>query len=187
MGSLHRFQIFKQNWNILICSSFITFQLIWESPLGGGRASGCECGCGWVWWFQISNFQRELRYLGSLKFYHVSTDLGVPQWGGWGGWFSMGVWVGGGVSTKLKSSNRIEISWSVNSCTCTHEWWCHNRIPQGIPYAMGAAICMKLPGLYMYACAHAWGTPPNTLTESHPNPPHPNPPKGGPLKSVKSQ
>ena len=32
---------------------------------------------------QILNFQTELRYLGSLKFYHVPTDLGVPPWGGW--------------------------------------------------------------------------------------------------------
>ena len=39
---------------------------------------------------QISNFQTELRYLGSLKFYHVPTDLGSPM--GWVG--SMGVGVG---------------------------------------------------------------------------------------------
>ena len=30
---------------------------------------------------QISNFQTELRYLGSLKFYHIPTDLGVPPMG----------------------------------------------------------------------------------------------------------
>ena len=43
----------------------------------------------WVWvgvglgWddSQISNFQTELRYLGSLKFYHVPTDLEVPPMG----------------------------------------------------------------------------------------------------------
>ena len=41
---------------------------------------------------QISNFQTELRYLGSLKFYHVSTDLGLP-WG-WVGWVDVDVGVG---------------------------------------------------------------------------------------------
>ena len=44
-----------------------------------------EVGLGWDD-SQISNFQTELRYLGSLKFYHVPTDLGVPHGGGWGGW-----------------------------------------------------------------------------------------------------
>ena len=36
------------------------------------------CGSGWDD-SQISNFQTELRYLGSLKFYHVPTDLGSPM------------------------------------------------------------------------------------------------------------
>ena len=50
---------------------------------------------------------------------------------------------------------------------------------------MATAICMKLSCLYMYACVHtcmcacAWGTPPNTLTESYPHSPTPNPPNGG--------
>ena len=72
---------------------------------------------------------------------------------------------------------------------------------------MGAAICMKLSCLYMYACVcacmfihvcmcvcmhvhtcvHMRGAPPNILTESHPHPPTPTPQRGGPLKSVKSQ
>ena len=41
-GSLHRFQIFKQNWNILISSSAIEFLLILGVPPGG-------CGGGWMW------------------------------------------------------------------------------------------------------------------------------------------
>ena len=32
---IHRFQIFKQNSNILVHSSFITFQQIWGPPFGG--------------------------------------------------------------------------------------------------------------------------------------------------------
>ena len=34
-----------------------------------GVGDGCDDS-------QISNFQTEWRYLGLLKFYHVSTDLG---------------------------------------------------------------------------------------------------------------
>ena len=41
-GSLHRFQIFKRNQNISICSSLIAFLLIWGVPPGGGW------GWGWV-------------------------------------------------------------------------------------------------------------------------------------------
>ena len=51
-GSLHRFQIFKQNWNISISSSAIEFWLIlgapWEVGVGGWRWGGervppCMC------------------------------------------------------------------------------------------------------------------------------------------------
>ena len=42
-GILHRFQIFKRNWNILISSSVIKFLLI----LGGWQMGGW--GWGWVW------------------------------------------------------------------------------------------------------------------------------------------
>ena len=42
-GSLHRFQIFKQNWNILISSSVIEFWLILGVPSeGGGGWKGVE-------------------------------------------------------------------------------------------------------------------------------------------------
>ena len=48
-GILHRFQIFKRNWNILISSSVIKFLLILGvHPLGGGRwadRGGCGYGC----------------------------------------------------------------------------------------------------------------------------------------------
>ena len=56
-----------------------------------GGVSGCGSGSGSGWDdSQISNFQTELRYLGSLKFYHVPTDLGIPPWG----WVGVGVGVG---------------------------------------------------------------------------------------------
>ena len=50
-GILHRFQIFKQNWNILISSSVIEFLLILGvHPLGGWQmgAWGWVWVCGWV-------------------------------------------------------------------------------------------------------------------------------------------
>ena len=50
--SLHKFQIFKQNWNILISSSVIEFLLILGSPMGDeGWVDGslgwwtCTCTC----------------------------------------------------------------------------------------------------------------------------------------------
>ena len=47
-GILHRFQIFKRNWNILISSSIIEFLLILGvHPLGGWRMGAW--GWGWVW------------------------------------------------------------------------------------------------------------------------------------------
>ena len=39
-GSLYRFQIFKRNRNISICSSLIAFLLIWGYPPGGGWGRG---------------------------------------------------------------------------------------------------------------------------------------------------
>ena len=44
---LHKFQIFKQNWNILISSSVIEFLLIPGVPLGGWWMGGWWWG--WVW------------------------------------------------------------------------------------------------------------------------------------------
>ena len=47
-GILHRFQIFKRNWNILISSSVIEFLLILGvHPLGGWQMGAW--GWGWVW------------------------------------------------------------------------------------------------------------------------------------------
>ena len=47
-GILHRFQIFKRNWNILISSSVIEFLLILGVHPLGGVVDGCM-GWGWVW------------------------------------------------------------------------------------------------------------------------------------------
>ena len=48
ISNLHRFQIFKQNWNILISSSAIEFWPIPGVPPGGGRwvdGGGVRYGC----------------------------------------------------------------------------------------------------------------------------------------------
>ena len=47
-GILHRFQIFKRNWNILISSSVIEFLLILGVHPPGGWQMGAW-GWGWVW------------------------------------------------------------------------------------------------------------------------------------------
>ena len=47
-GSLHRFQIFKRNWIILIRSSFIVFLLIWGLGVGGGNPHTCKGGDAWA-------------------------------------------------------------------------------------------------------------------------------------------
>ena len=137
------------------------FQQICRSPHGGGWG-------GWVWVGETvsTNLKSELLYLDSLNFYWSLTDFrGPPLWGGGvGGW-------GGTLSGCLAHA---------------HEQWCHIGIPQDFP--MGAAICMKLSSLYMYArvcmcmymctCVHVWGTPQTpwqSPTHIHPPPP----PNGG--------
>ena len=80
LGSLHRFQIFKQNWNILICSSFITFQLIWESPFGGGWGKWV-----WVWWFINFKFSNRIEISWFVKVLSCFNRFGGPPEGGWGG------------------------------------------------------------------------------------------------------
>ena len=60
---------------------------------------------------------------------------------------------------------------------------------------MGAAICMKLSCLYMYArarmcaiaCTHVHGAPPKHSDSPTPIHPPPSPQRGGPLESVKIQ
>ena len=51
-GSLHRFQIFKQNWNISILSSVIEFLLIWGVPWVGVGWVGLNGSLGMMWGWQ---------------------------------------------------------------------------------------------------------------------------------------
>ena len=123
-------------------------------------------------------------YLDFVKFL-VTFDWfqGSPLWGvGVGGWGWDSVRVFGGCPMHV--------------CTCTymHAFVCvwammSYRDSPGFPYGrshlheiiMFIHVCTCT---YMCACVcactHAWGTPLNTLTESHPHPPTPTPPKGGP-------
>ena len=141
-GILHRFQIFKRNWNILISSSAIEFWLIPGVPPFGG--------VGWV--------DRGGTLSGCLRVPHAHVHV------------------------------------HAHAHTCAHERWCHKGIPQDFP--MGAAICMKLSCLYMYACvrvcmrahAHMHGAPPKhpdrvPFLSTHPHPPK----RRGPPESVKIQ
>ena len=79
--SLHRFQIFKQNWNILISSSAIEFWLIPGVPLEEGWVDG-----GGGWWEGVP-----YTHAHACACTHVHTHVhtydiignsqGFPQWG----------------------------------------------------------------------------------------------------------
>ena len=97
--SLHRFQIFKQNWNILISSSAIEFWLIPGVPpgvrggwmwVGGGervppcmRMHTCACTCTHVW--------------------HHGEFPEIPPWGRPFAW-----------------NYHVYHMWQVHACTCVH-------------------------------------------------------------------
>ena len=118
---------------------------------------------------EISQF---VKFLLTFDWFRGSTPGGVA--GGWWGWDSFRVFGG---------TTRMCICMRTYACVCAHERWCHNGIPQDFP--MGAAICMKLSCLYMYACArmcmcacacmHMHGAPPKypdrvPLRSIHPHP-----------------
>ena len=115
---MHTYCIHTQTHATLNCK--------WLTPLGGwaGRCVGANVST-------ITNQQTESNYLNYFKNYSIISDLkplGLVGWLGGPGacthaklnwkWLSpLGVWVGrcvgGEVSTSHKSSNRIEISQSV--------------------------------------------------------------------------
>ena len=80
-GSLHRFQIFKRNWNISISSSAIEFWLILGvPPLGSG---------GWVdvgggWWEGAHHTHAHARActrMHARAYDIIGNSQGFPQWG----------------------------------------------------------------------------------------------------------
>ena len=87
---------------------------------------------------------------------------GSPHRARWSGWMWMWVWVGGGVSTKLKSSNRIVISWFIKFLL-TSDWF------QGSPRLWGLGVggggsdsvrvfggCLKHVCTCIHTHVHAW-------------------------------
>ena len=81
-GSLHRFQIFKQNWNISISSSVIEFWMIPGVPPGGGW---------WVdrggWWWEGAAHPHAHAHACACTHAHacpydiIGNSQGFPQWG----------------------------------------------------------------------------------------------------------
>ena len=80
-GSLHRFQIFKLNWNISICSSAIEFWLILGVPPGGwGVVRGCP-----PTHVHMSTCMHIHAHTCMHAHMHMTSNgnsQGFPQWGG---------------------------------------------------------------------------------------------------------
>ena len=75
--SLHRFQIFKQNWNISISSSAIEFWLILGVPAGGDGVGGC----GWGWWEGTPTHVYIHAHACTHTYDIIGNSQGFPQWG----------------------------------------------------------------------------------------------------------
>ena len=136
---LHRFKIFKQNWNILICSSFITFYLIWRIPLRvGGMCRTCPPT------HQIMH--PPILICSSFIAYLLiwRSTLG-------GGWVVMGVCWGGDSSREFKSSNRIEISLFVQALL-HFNWFGGPHLGWVGWLDVGVGVWEVAP--YMYTCAY---------------------------------
>ena len=81
-GSLHRFQIFKQNWNISISSSAIEFWLIPGVPPRGW-------GGGWMWVGVVRGCSHTHAHTCTCTHMHthahtydiIGNSQGFPQWG----------------------------------------------------------------------------------------------------------
>ena len=77
-GSLHRFQIFKQNWNISISSSAIEFWLIPGVPLLGG-------GGGWMWVGEGERVPPTYVHMHAhacaCAYDIIGNSQGITQWG----------------------------------------------------------------------------------------------------------
>ena len=78
-GSLHRFQIFKRNWNILISSSAIEFWLILGVPIEG-------VGGGWMWMGVVRGCPPHTctcmcMHACTCMYDIIGNSKGFPQWG----------------------------------------------------------------------------------------------------------
>ena len=139
---LHRFKIFKQNWNILICSSFITFYLIWRIPLRvGGMCRTCPPT------HQIMH--PPILICSSFIAYLLiwRSTLG-------GGWVVMGVCWGGDSSREFKSSNRIEISLFVQALL-HFNWFGGPHLGVGGVVGCGCGCVGGCP-IHVHMCIHAY-------------------------------
>ena len=77
--SLHRFQIFKRNWNILISSSAIEFWLIPGVPPGGWGVGGC--GWGVVRGCPSHMCTCTCMHSCACAYDIIGNSQGFPQWG----------------------------------------------------------------------------------------------------------
>ena len=121
------------------------------SGVGWGRLGVCVSRCG-VGWF--TNLKPSNRISWFIQVLSCFNRFGGPPWGGWDGWVCMWVWVGGGVSTNLKSSNRIEMSWFVQFWL-TFDWFQRSPLLAGGCEWMGVRVCQHVWGDVLCTCVCA--------------------------------
>ena len=82
-GSLHRFQIFKWNWNISISWSAIEFWLILGVPLGGGEVGGWGWGVvrGCTPYMCTCTCVHTHTHARAHEYDIIGNFQGFPQWG----------------------------------------------------------------------------------------------------------
>ena len=100
-GSLHRFQIFKRNWNISISSSAIEFWLIPGVPPWGMGVGGW----GWVWWVGAPHTHAQTCTCMHTHVWHHKEFPGISP-------------MGATICMKLSCLPCMH----VHVCACAHVW-----------------------------------------------------------------
>ena len=104
-GSLHSFQIFKQNWNILISSSAIEFWLIPGVPPGG--VGGGWMGVGGGERVHPTHMHTHMHARTCTRIWHHREFPGIPP-------------MGAAICMKLSCLPRVH----VRACVCVHACAC---------------------------------------------------------------
>ena len=169
-------QIFKQNWNILICSRVIVILLICvSSALGGGGEAG---GWGCLGWLTIVYMSSGM-FTGKESSNRIKISQLIQDLLNFGDLGSLWLWGRGRRMWGVWGHGRCS-HMHADAHTCMHahiymyrncKWppkWRHLRLS-----------CLTCICMHVCVCMH--GTPPQH-TNIHPHPIHH--PLGGPLESV---
>ena len=114
-GSLHRFQIFKQNWNILISSSAIEFWMIPGVPPGGGGwvdGGGVVIGCT----PPTCTHTCTCMHVHARTYDIIGNSQGIPAQWGWPFAWNYHVY-------------HACMCMCVHACMCMHVYMCGGHLP----------------------------------------------------------